>query len=95
MSEPIIHPVHFNLGVRQPMRNKDFKALTYLVDHNLSDTLTWLCHHQESFDAFNYDAITQQLTVHHANGSDIIRIGDYLNASYGILITAHNFADQS
>lgn len=71
--------------------NKDFKAQTYIVDEHLKDTLTWLCHHQDSFDSFTYDAITQELTVQHANGTDIIRMGDYLNASYGILITAHNF----
>lgn len=72
--------------------NKDFKAQTYIVDEYLPDTLTWLCHHQDSFDSFTYDAITQELLVHHANGVDSIRRGDYLNASYGILITAHNFA---
>lgn len=72
--------------------NKDFKAQTYIVDEYLPDTLTWLCHHQDSFDSFTYDAITQELVVHHANGVDSIRRGDYLNASYGILITAHNFA---
>lgn len=73
--------------------NKDFKAQTYIVDEHLPNTLTWLCHHQDSFDSFTYDAITQELLVHHANGVDSIRIGDYLNASYGILITAHNFAE--
>ena len=72
--------------------NKNFKAQTYIVDEYLPDTLTWLCHHQDSFDSFTYDAITQELLVHHANGVDSIRRGDYLNASYGILITAHNFA---
>ncbi|MEZ2902109.1 hypothetical protein [Acinetobacter terrestris] len=71
--------------------NKDFKAKTYIVDEHLQDTFTWLCHHQDSFDSFTYDAITQELAVQHANGMDIIRVGDYLNASYGILITAHNF----
>ena len=73
--------------------NKDFKAQTYIVDEYLPDTLTWLCHHQDSFDSFTYDAMTQELLVHHANGIDSIRTGDYLNASYGILITAHNFAE--
>lgn len=73
--------------------NKDFKAQTYIVDEHLPNTLTWLCHHQDSFDSFTYDAITQELLVHHANGIDSIRTGDYLNASYGILITAHNFAE--
>ncbi|OAL78367.1 hypothetical protein AY606_07965 [Acinetobacter sp. SFB] len=73
--------------------NKDFKAKTYIVNEHLEDTLTWLCHPQDSFDSFTYDAVTQELAVHHANGIDIIRVGDYLNASYGILITAHNFAE--
>ncbi|WP_442767058.1 hypothetical protein [Acinetobacter bohemicus] len=73
--------------------NKDFKAQTYIVDEYLPDTLAWLCHHQDSFDSFTYDAMTQELLVHHANGVDSIRTGDYLNASYGILITAHNFAE--
>ena len=73
--------------------NKDFKAQTYIVDEYFPDTLTWLCHHQDSFDSFSYDAITQELLVHHANGVDSILTGDYLNASYGILITAHNFAE--
>ncbi|MGE8562084.1 MAG: hypothetical protein ACN6NJ_14260 [Acinetobacter sp.] len=73
--------------------NKDFKAQTYIVDEQLKDTLTWLCHHQDSFDSFTYNALTQELVVHHANGTDIIRVGDYLNSSYGILLTAHNFAE--
>lgn len=71
---------------------KDFQAETYLVDSQLQDTLTWLCHHQESFDSFRYDAIVAELVVYHANGQDVIKEGDYLNARYGILITAHNFA---
>lgn len=74
------------------MIKKDFNAETYIVDESLSDTLTWLCHHQDSFNTFTYDAIAQELVVHHANGMDVIRVGDYLNASYGILITAHHFA---
>ena len=72
--------------------SKDFQADTYIVDAHLADTLHWLTKHQDSFDAFHYDAITQTLTVEHANGADAIRVGDYLNAQYGILITAHNFA---
>lgn len=71
---------------------KNFHASTYIVDDNLSDTLTWLCQHQDCFDSFYYDAIEQRLTVRHANGEDEILQGDYLNASYGILITAHHFA---
>ncbi len=68
--------------------SKNFKAETYIVDENLVDTLTWLCHHQECFDSFHYDAIVQKLWVRHANGEDIIKKGDYLNAQYGILITS-------
>ena len=71
---------------------KDFHAPTYVVDAQLADTLNWLCHHQESFDSFSYNAVTQELVVHHANGTDMIRVGDYLNSRYGILITAHNFS---
>ena len=74
------------------MMTKNFQAQTYIVDNNLSDTLSWLCQHQECFDSFHYDVIRQTLTVRHANGEDEIIQGDYLNASYGILITAHNFA---
>lgn len=72
--------------------SKDFQADTYIVDENLADTLHWLTLHQDAFDAFHYDAVTQVLTVEHANGQDQIYVGDYLNARYGILITAHNFA---
>lgn len=72
--------------------SKDFSADTYIVDEQLADTLQWLVQHQESFDSLYYDALDKQLTVHHANGSDVIRVGDYLNARYGILITANNFS---
>lgn len=72
--------------------SKNFQANTYIVDHQLNDTLTWLCCHQDSFDSFSYDAIQKTLVVYHANGQEQIMEGDYLNASYGILITAHNFA---
>ena len=74
------------------MMIKNFQAQTYIVDDNLSDTLSWLCQHQECFDSFFFFLIRQTLTVRHANGEDEIFQGDYLNASYGILITAHNFA---
>ena len=53
---------------------KDFRQLTYIVDDNLSDTLTWLLHHQDSFDSFSYDSLKQELTVFHANGADIAKI---------------------
>ncbi|WP_347454879.1 hypothetical protein ABEF86_05890 [Acinetobacter thermotolerans] len=72
--------------------SKDFQADTYIVDDNLADILHWLSLHQDCYDSFHYDALSQTLTVEHANGADVIRGGDYLNAKYGILITAHNFA---
>lgn len=71
---------------------KDFQKQTYIVNDNLADTLHWLTVHQDCYDSFQYDAISKQLIVYHANGMDEIRVGDYLNASYGILITAHNFS---
>ena len=67
--------------------SKDFSQKNYIVDAVLADTLTWLCHHQDCFDSFEFDVSTQKLKVHHANGTDIIREGMYLNAKYGILIT--------
>ena len=72
--------------------SKDFMADTYIVDDRLQDTLAWLCSHQDCFDSFNYDALQNELRVVHANGQDVIKPGDYLNARYGILITAHNFS---
>lgn len=75
--------------------SKDFHADTYIVDSKLADTLHWLSLHQDSYDSFSYNAVTQALMVHHANGVDQIRVGDYLNARYGILITAHNFSASS
>ncbi|MGN9712394.1 hypothetical protein ACG9WQ_003190 [Acinetobacter variabilis] len=72
--------------------SKDFQSDTYIVDENLADTLHWLSLHQDCYDSFHYDALSQTLTVEHANGADVIRVGDYLNANYGILITAHNFS---
>ena len=74
------------------MMSKNFQADTYIVDDSLADTLHWLSLHQDCFDALHYDATTKILMVEHANGQDQIYVGDYLNASYGILITAHNFA---
>ena len=67
---------------------KDFTQLSYIVDSTLADTLVWLCHHQDCFDSFEYDVLQQELKVHHANGTDIIREGMFLNAKYGILITS-------
>ena len=70
---------------------KNFEAQTYIVDENRLDTITWLLKHQDCFERFEFDALEQTLVVFHANGQDEILEGDYLNASYGILITAHNF----
>ena len=36
---------------------KNFQEKTYIVDDNLTDTLTWLLHHQDCYDRFYYDAI--------------------------------------
>ena len=66
----------------------DFTADTYIVTDRLADTLVWLSHHQDCFDSFNYDTFTLELVVYHANGADIIREGNYLNARYGILISS-------
>lgn len=67
---------------------KDFKAKTYIVDDNMADTLTWLLEHQDNYDSFEYHAFTQELLVHHANGTDRIKVGQFLNAQHGILITS-------
>ena len=68
--------------------SKDFKSLTYVVDDHLADTLHWLSVHQDCYDRFHYDVLTEVLVVEHANGTDVIKTGQYLNASYGILITS-------
>ena len=68
--------------------SKDFSAETYVVDDNLADTLRWLILHQDCYDRFQFDVVQQQLRVEHANGMDIIRVGQFLNASYGILISS-------
>ena len=67
---------------------KDFKAMTYVVDENLTDTFAWLLEHQDCYDSFEFDVLSQTLLVHHANGTDQIKKADYLNAKYGILITS-------
>lgn len=67
---------------------KNFNSDTYVVDEIMVDTLQWLLLHQDCYDRFEYDALTKELFVHHANGIDRIKKGDYLNASYGILITS-------
>jgi hypothetical protein len=67
---------------------KDFKAKAYVCDDNVIDTLQWLMNHQDCWDSFQYDAVTQKLLVHHANGTDEVRAGQYLHVNYGILITS-------
>ena len=68
--------------------SKDFAAENYIVDEQIADTLSWLCRHQDCFDALQFDVLTQELKVHHANGTDIIRKGMYLTSKYGLLITS-------
>ncbi|AOA58558.1 hypothetical protein [Acinetobacter larvae] len=68
--------------------NKDFQAMQYIVDDNIADTMHWLLQHQDCFDELCFDVHSQQLRVIHANGTDIIREGMYLNAGYGLLITS-------
>ena len=67
---------------------KDFRQSSYICDDNIADTLQWLLQHQDCFESFEYDCISQRLLVHHANGTDDIRPGQYLNAAYGLLITS-------
>ena len=67
--------------------SKDFHADTYIVDSKLADTLHWLSLHQDSYDSFSYDAVTQAMMLNHSNGVDQNLVGDYLNNRYGILIT--------
>ncbi|MBP3015504.1 hypothetical protein [Acinetobacter baumannii] len=54
--------------------SKDFKALTYIADDNI--------------ESFHFDVLSQELSVTHAAGRDIIRVGTFLNATYGILVTS-------
>ena len=68
--------------------SKDFLSENYIVDDQIADTLSWLCQHQDCFDALQFNVITQELKVHHANGTDIIRKGMYLTSKYGILVTS-------
>jgi len=67
--------------------SKDYKALTYIADENISDTILWLLNHQDVFESFQFDVLSQELSVTHAAGRDIIRVGTFLNATYGILVT--------
>ncbi|MFK4049096.1 hypothetical protein [Acinetobacter venetianus] len=68
--------------------DKDFKSETYIVDEHIADTILWLMHHQEIFDSFHFDVHTQELSVTHAAGVDVIRVGMFLAAKYGILVTS-------
>lgn len=68
--------------------DKDFKSETYKVDESTTDTILWLMQHHDIFDSFHFDVHTQELSVTHAAGVDIIRVGMFLNAKYGILVTS-------
>ncbi|ENV07803.1 MULTISPECIES: hypothetical protein [Acinetobacter] len=68
--------------------SKDFKSETYTVDERIADTIAWLMQHQDIFDSFHFDVHSQELSVTHAAGVDIIRVGMFLNAKYGILVTS-------
>ncbi|WP_109440355.1 hypothetical protein [Acinetobacter haemolyticus] len=68
--------------------DKNFDSETYTVDKSLTDTLMWLMRHQDVFDSFHFDVHSQELSVTHAAGVDIIREGMFLNAKYGILVTS-------
>ena len=70
------------------LMNKDFNSDTYTVDENIANTIFWLMQHQDIFDSFHFDVHTQELSVTHAAGVDIIRQSMFLNAKYGILVTS-------
>lgn len=61
---------------------------TYIVTEDVLATISWLLAHADCYDRLQYDTFTQTLVVEHANGKDIIKVGHYLNARYGILITS-------
>ena len=61
---------------------------TYIATQDVAATISWLLAHQECYERFEYNALTQELMVEHANGRDIIKIGHYLNAQYGVLLTS-------
>ena len=67
---------------------KNFQSEQYTVDENIQDTIAWLLQHQDCYDEFHFDVHTQELTVTHAAGVDILRQGQYLTAKYGILVTS-------
>ena len=82
------YDVYIESSNQNNVMDKDFNSETYTVDESISDTILWLMHHQEIFDSFHFDVHTQELSVTHAAGVDIIRIGMFLNAKYGILVTS-------
>ena len=43
--------------------SKDYKALTYIADENISDTILWLLNHQDVFESFQFDVLSQELSV--------------------------------
>lgn len=82
------YDVYIESSNQNNVMDKDFNSETYTVDESISDTILWLMHHQEIFDSFHFDVHTQELSVTHAAGVDIIRVGMFLNAKYGILVTS-------
>ena len=64
------------------------KTQQHIVTNQLDQTIIWLMQHQDIFDSLSFDVITQQLTVKHAAGEDLIREGMYLTAQSGILVTS-------
>lgn len=64
------------------------KTQQHIVTNQLDQTIIWLMQHQDIFDSLSFDVLTQQLTVKHAAGEDLIREGMYLTAQYGILVTS-------
>ena len=40
--------------------SKDLKAL--YADDNIADTVTWLLHHQDVFESFHFDVLSQELS---------------------------------
>lgn len=45
----------------------------HIVTNQLDQTIIWLMQHQDIFDSLSFDVLTQQLTVKHAAGEDLIR----------------------
>lgn len=61
---------------------------THVVTSDIQKTIDWLIQNQACFDSFTFDVHTQTLTVYHEAGKDVLRLGMYLTAQYGILVTS-------